>query len=453
MSDSDDFQAMQMTNPNIGRRTYLITYSQADREKIPTREYFGSVIEKHFNEGTSKAKVQFWACCLEDHKDGGQHYHLSLKLSAPKKWKQVKERIASEQGIMVHFSDKHDHYIAAYRYVCKCDKDVFHSPNHPDLRNAKSPKTKKPTKAYRESRKRKAESSGEQPASNAQRKVRRLSNDDVARIIVRNDIKREKELFALAKMRKNEGESDLSNFILAKSSRSISELMVNTWKLENANSEIEREKSARIDLVREKLKQPCATGCDNKLWLACAVEVLTKNGIQQAAFAAIIREALIKGRGKFRNILIIGPANCAKTFILKPLEKIFHVFSNPSNDKYAWIGADSAEVIILQDFRWNRETISWRDLLLLLEGETVKLPAPKNQYAGDVVICKDTPIFATSKDKVRYRGSYNTSDERETEMMSVRWKVVEFHHQIAQSEQKYVPPCERCFAELILTGE
>ena len=122
--------------------TYLIKYLQTDREKVPTREYFGSVIEIHFNEGNSKAKVQFWACCLEDHKNGGQHYHLSLKLSAPKKWKKVKERISSKHGIMVHFSDKHDQYIAAYRYLCKRDKDVFHSPNHPDLRNAKSPKTK-----------------------------------------------------------------------------------------------------------------------------------------------------------------------------------------------------------------------------------------------------------------------------------------------------------------------
>ena len=36
------------------------------------------------------------------------------------------------------------------------------------------------------------------------------------------------------------------------------------------------------------------------------------------------------------------------------------------------VGADSAEVIVLQDFRWSREMIPWSDLLLLLEGETVK---------------------------------------------------------------------------------
>ena len=75
--------------------------------------------------------------------------------------------------------------------------------------------------------------------------------------------------------------------------------------------------------------------------------------------------------------------------MLKPLELIYDVFSNPANDKYAWVGADTAEIIVLQDFRWCRDSIPWKDLLLLLEGETVKLPAPKNQFSTDVVIKKD----------------------------------------------------------------
>ena len=92
--------------------------------------------------------------------------------------------------------------------------------------------------------------------------------------------------------------------------------------------------------------------------------------------------------------LIIGPANCGKTFMLKPLELIY-VFSNPANEKYAWVGADTAEIIVFQDFRWCHDSIPWKeDLLLLLEGETVKLPATKNQFSIDVVIKKDTPIFA-----------------------------------------------------------
>ena len=41
-------------------------------------------------------------------------------------------------------------------------------------------------------------------------------------------------------------------------------------------------------------------------------------------------------------------------------------------------------------------------------------------------------------------------DDRETEMMAVRWRVFGLHPQIPESEQRNITPCGRCFAELIL---
>ena len=54
--------------------------------------------------------------------------------------------------------------------------------------------------------------------------------------------------------------------------------------------------------------------------------------------------------------------NCGKTFMLKSRELIYDVFSNPANDKYAWVGADTAEIMVLQDFRWCRDSIPWKNL-------------------------------------------------------------------------------------------
>lgn len=222
--------------------------------------------------------------------------------------------------------------------------------------------------------------------------------------------------------------------------------------MENATLELERETPSRLELLKICNEGQCTSLC-NKTWLTCALELLQKNIIHPFVYASAMRDALIKGRGKFRNIMIIGPANCGKTFMLKPLEKIYKTFLSPANDKYGWVGADKAELILLQDYRWNRESIQWKDLLLLLEGETVKLPAPKNLFNSDVVISKDIPIFATSKSKIVHCGKFNYSDERETEMMSARWKYIEFSYQIPQSMQKEISPCERCFAELALMGE
>ena len=109
-----------------------------------------------------------------------------------------------------------------------------------------------------------------------------------------------------------------------------------------------------------------------------------------------MRDLLAHGRGKFRSVLKVGPENCGKTFLLKPLETIFWAFTDPANDKYAWVGSDQAEVIVLQDFRWSSELTCWKDLLLLLEEENVKLPSPKSQLPTDVCINTDIPIFAAS---------------------------------------------------------
>ena len=93
-----------------------------------------------------------------------------------------------------------------------------------------------------------------------------------------------------------------------------------------------------------------------------------------------------KRKREVHNIMIIGPANCAKTFLLSPLRKIFNTFSNPANDKYSWLEAKT--------LRWKSEMIAWKELLLLLAGQTVHLRSPKNPYSSDICIDSDVPIVA-----------------------------------------------------------
>ena len=73
-----------LTSKNQMRRTYLATSSQAVKSKFPTRESFGEEIAKYFDMGLPKAKTDYWACTLEPHKEGGEHYHFSIKLSGTK---------------------------------------------------------------------------------------------------------------------------------------------------------------------------------------------------------------------------------------------------------------------------------------------------------------------------------------------------------------------------------
>ena len=79
--------------------------------------------------------------------------------------------------------------------------------------------------------------------------------------------------------------------------------------------------------------------------------------------------------------------------------------------------------------------------------KNVKLPSSENQFATDVCINTDIPIFAT---KIEFVGKHNTRDGRGTEMMDVRWNIFEFTHRIPQADQKIITPCSRCFTGLVL---
>ena len=47
-----------------------------------------------------------------------------------------------QDNVVVSFSDTHDYYISAYRYVTKEDPNFVESDGHPDLKEVGSPRTK-----------------------------------------------------------------------------------------------------------------------------------------------------------------------------------------------------------------------------------------------------------------------------------------------------------------------
>ena len=146
------------------------------------------------------------------------------------------------------------------------------------------------------------------------------------------------------------------------------ELNTKTCQMESAKEKSAAIKVSRIDTVKTHLTSDCVEGWFGQL-LQCFKEVLLLNGIDTFQFVTSIKDLLIHGRCKNRNLIKTGPANCAKTFMLKPLKVVFSdsIFENPANDKYAWVGSEKAKVFLLNDFRWSKDLIPWHDMLLLLE--------------------------------------------------------------------------------------
>ena len=187
--------------------------------------------------------------CLEKHSEGGNHYHLSLKLTGAKRWIEAKRSFEEKHGIIVNFSD-HEGYYSAYCYISKYDETVFHSRGHPNLDEVGSPRTKRCQQSYR---KRRSAGQSEEKTGHA-KKIQRLSNLEVFDFIVKEEIKTETELLAVANEQRQEGKKDLANFVLSRTSKSLNDLIEQTWKMRKASLTLERQKASRMDLIREAVR-------------------------------------------------------------------------------------------------------------------------------------------------------------------------------------------------------
>ena len=145
---------------------------------------------------------------------------------------------------------------------------------------------------------------------------------------VQKGIKSRLELLSLANQQEKEGKTDLAEFIANRGYKGVEEALQVGWEMEEAPAKLERNQKTRMEILQEE----CVSTC-NKKWLTIAKDILQRNSIPEADFTEAVRNLLVKGRGKYRNILLKGPANRGKTFILNPLNSIFHL-QQPRNNKF-----------------------------------------------------------------------------------------------------------------------
>ena len=281
--DSEDFQTPTSfaRREYINRKEYLITYSRTDLVKFPTRQSFGEAVVSCFH-NSGKVTVDYWACCLEEHENtSGQHYHVGVKLSGPKRWNPVKNLLKERQNVTVNFSENHEHYYSAYTCITKTDRNVYKSPNHTDLQEIDSPVTKKCISAQREkNRKRKLaqlnnsivqnvnnnNKNNEQQQNNQTKnqKVKRLTTLDVSEFLVANNIRSEDELFARACEQKDARKKDLPYFLVCKDPKSLQNLIKTTWMMQEASDTIVRSKTTRMELIQKNAQGSCIDGCNDQ---------------------------------------------------------------------------------------------------------------------------------------------------------------------------------------------
>ena len=189
-----------------------------------------------------------------------------------------------------------------------------------------------------------------------------MSIYDVTQVIQTRRITSRLELVALAVQQNRAGKTNLAEFIANRGKRCVDDALQLAKEFAEAEAKLARSKKTRVELLNEAYNGECASEC-NERWLQCAISLIENNGILLKHACDSVYTALHLGRVKYRNIFIHGSANADKTFILSPLKCIYRAFCNPATGTFAWVGVEKAEIIMLNDFRWNSSIIPLSDLL------------------------------------------------------------------------------------------
>ena len=118
------------------------------------------------------------------------------------------------------------------------------------------------------------------------------------------NIKSRTELLALAREQKCEGKTNIAEFVVNRGAKVVADVLATTWEMENSKDNLERQKKSRIQLLKEARDGECDDSCSGQ-WLTSAKEVLESNGVDIQYFGQCVRELLEKGRGKYRNLMIV----------------------------------------------------------------------------------------------------------------------------------------------------
>lgn len=171
--------------------------------------------------------------------------------------------------------------------------------------------------------------------------------------------------------------------------------------MNNAINSMVRPQKTRFQILSDSMNFECDGSCDGQ-WLTKCLDNLDKNNIVRDDFSDALFNLINFGRSKYCNLMLRSSKLWQNIPHKTNAKQSITVSRTQHPVLFAQVGAEEAEFIILNDFRWSSKLIPWYDFLLLLEGEPVHLPAPKFHFSKDIVLQKDTPIVCTSSEQIVY---------------------------------------------------
>jgi hypothetical protein len=236
--------------------------------------------------------------------------------------------------------------------------------------------------------------------------------------------------------------------VLRMGCRKLDEQLDWIWELEGSSDDPDIDRLAKLLSTADTASCSCG-GC----WAAAAERLLQIQGIDSWKYRVVIVGALRWGRCKWVNPLIVGEPDAGKSFLVRPLAKIFKTFiRRGQNETFPMQGLHRTEVCVLQDVRYESFGLPWDDWLTWGEGEDIMVRLPRSHFAEGKMYTGKAPLFATMADLFSYPMSEarqtGRSIERENYQFKERWAIVPFRHPIPEEERNpTLVPCEKCSAQ------
>lgn len=183
-----------------------------------------------------------------------------------------------------------------------------------------------------------------------------------------------------------------------------------------------------------------------------ATLVLENNGESPVQFGHDVYAALALGAKRGVNMAIVGGPGMGKSMVFESMDEVFNVCGKPQRDSsFALQGTLDADVLLWQEFTYNRKVCAWEDLLSLLVGERLGI---RCCGAKPVQVRNTAPMFVTAAQFLSYR------TDNVQEMLAFNLAMQErFNIRVWQiplpmeSRRPDFPRCGCCFSRFVLENE
>lgn len=402
----------------------------------------------------------FMAVFLERHQNGQVHFHVALLADRCFRFAPFKRELLLKHGLATHWSCTHEGYAScvAYGYLPSPTKPVgeldpepwLWAPGgkpHPPLEEAsRAPVTSKAWAARREHDRKEKAAKGKGDS--------RVRDVDLWPIVIKENIAPDEicaeRLMAYAKRC---GGPAMVDFCFHNWDK-LPSIVARSWKVERVDDVVTMHSRTRMQIVREACDADCR--CGGK-WVSAAQKIMRQNDIDQTEWRQAVLKALADGRAKGNLVCHAGKeGNEGKSFLLKPFLLIFGedgVFVAPPKNAFPLMGLERARLVLLDDWRFNEDIVSYAVQLLWFEGAPFVIARPQNQFTGHVRYSKDDPVFLTTllDDLTSLKGK-RFLKQGDVEMMLKRLHVFKFTAKIS-IPKNVAAGCARCFSRWLAEAE